>query len=72
MATGNHPDFLEETLFNPLHNRLPVLCDCQSQTNLSNEPNTFPNRRSDFSLLGSLSAVTKLPKALLYFFHVKK
>lgn len=62
--------FLEET-FNPLHNRLPVICDCQSQTNLSNEPNNFPNRRSDFSLLGSLSAVTKLPKALLYFLHVK-
>ena len=51
-------------LFNPLHNRWPVFHDCQSQTNLSNEPNYFPDRRFDFSLPGSLPAATRLPKAL--------
>ena len=59
-------------LFNPLHDRLPVFRDCQSQTNLGNEPNYFPDRRFDFSLLGSLSAATKLPKALFKFTHTLK
>lgn len=64
-GTGIPPHFLQKKLNYPLHNRLPVFFDCHSKNSLSNELKHFPNRRCDFSLLGSLSAVTKLPKAFL-------
>ena len=56
---------LPEKSFNPLHNQLPDFFNCHLKNGHDNELNNFPNRRSDFSLLGSLSAATKLPKALL-------
>ena len=62
---------LPEKSFNPLHNPLPDFFNCHLKNGHNNELSYFPNRRFDFSLLGSLSAATKLPKALLYFLHIK-
>ena len=70
-VTGNPPHFLQKKLNYPLHNRLPVFFDCHSKNSLSNELKHFLNRRCDFSLLGSLSAVTKLPKAFFFIDFIK-